>query len=199
MTKLRMQLDVTYELNGVREENLKARLLSMVDRAIGDGLLTGDSPAEVTNWKIEIQNHDSFVDDTWDVDDVYEVADNHHIYITKDIAKRTIAMIAKHLDAEYGITWDTLWTNLDLLLEEYEFTIAMYPEGSTNPFNDAIKYWCGGDPRGWVDEERRCTVFNHKEKNHFTLPIIGNNNDHTYKGNVVVWVPREKIKEETSG
>ena len=48
--KLRMTLDVEYTLNGEEIDSLQRRLESALLRAVGDGLLTGDGPAEVEGY-----------------------------------------------------------------------------------------------------------------------------------------------------
>lgn len=53
--KLRLTLDVEYELNGEEACFLKNNLESLVFRAMGDGLLTGDSDAEVECWTCEVE------------------------------------------------------------------------------------------------------------------------------------------------
>ena len=54
-TKLRLTLDVEYELNGEEVYFLKNNLESLVFRAVGEGLLTGHSEAEVEYWTYEVE------------------------------------------------------------------------------------------------------------------------------------------------
>ncbi len=54
--KLRLMLDVEYRLNGVPVEELKTLLNSMLQEAINNGRLTGETPAEVEEhycWQVE--------------------------------------------------------------------------------------------------------------------------------------------------
>lgn len=54
-TKLRLTLDVEYELNGEEVYFLKNSLESLVFRAVGEGLLTEHSEAEVEYWTYEVE------------------------------------------------------------------------------------------------------------------------------------------------
>lgn len=50
--RVRLVMDVTYKLNGETAQEMAARLLSMCRRAIGEGLLTGETDAEVEDYSI---------------------------------------------------------------------------------------------------------------------------------------------------
>ncbi|MER0784339.1 hypothetical protein AAA534_16575 [Pseudomonas aeruginosa] len=50
----RLTLDVTYLLNGEAVPELLARLERMCELAIGEGLLTGETAAEVDTWSIDV-------------------------------------------------------------------------------------------------------------------------------------------------
>lgn len=52
--KLRLTVDVTYDLNGEDQAVLERYLEKMVSRAIGDGLLTGASDAEVETHEVRV-------------------------------------------------------------------------------------------------------------------------------------------------
>lgn len=52
--KLRLTLDVEYIPNGVDAQWLKDNLMNVASRAIGEGLLTGDSEAEVETYLIKV-------------------------------------------------------------------------------------------------------------------------------------------------
>ncbi len=52
---LTLKLDVTYIPNGVSKEELIKNLASLVSIGMGNGLLTGDSPAEVETHYYEIK------------------------------------------------------------------------------------------------------------------------------------------------
>lgn len=52
--KLRLTVDVQYDLNGEDPDVLVAYLEKMVARAIGDGLLTGASEAEVDTHAVRV-------------------------------------------------------------------------------------------------------------------------------------------------
>jgi hypothetical protein len=47
---LELKLKVTYLPNGVSENELRANLEQLVQAGIGEGLLTGESPAEVSSY-----------------------------------------------------------------------------------------------------------------------------------------------------
>lgn len=53
--KLRLTLDVDYENNGVSSEWLADNLRRMVENAIGNGILTGDSAAEVNTYQVLVR------------------------------------------------------------------------------------------------------------------------------------------------
>ncbi len=50
----RLTLDVAYLLNGEAAPEMLARLRGMCERAIGEGLLTGETAAEVDAWSIDV-------------------------------------------------------------------------------------------------------------------------------------------------
>jgi ABC-type iron transport system FetAB ATPase subunit len=52
---LELKLTVTYIPNGVSKEELIKNLASLVSVGMGDGLLTGDTPAEVDTHYYEIK------------------------------------------------------------------------------------------------------------------------------------------------
>lgn len=53
--KIRLTLDVEYDLNGTSVEEMSTLLRKMVERAIGEGLLTGYSEAEVNEYSMDTQ------------------------------------------------------------------------------------------------------------------------------------------------
>ena len=58
----RLTLDVTYLLNGEAAPELLARLERMCELAIGEGLLTGETAAEVDTWSIDVSEVTSSAD-----------------------------------------------------------------------------------------------------------------------------------------
>ena len=58
----RLTLDVTYLLNGEAAPELLARLQRMCELAIGEGLLTGETAAEVDTWSIDVSEVPSTAD-----------------------------------------------------------------------------------------------------------------------------------------
>ncbi|AOY95919.1 hypothetical protein NK553_18770 [Pseudomonas sp. ZM23] len=58
----RLTLDVTYLLNGEAAPELLARLERMCELAIGEGLLTGETAAEVDTWSIDVSEVPSTAD-----------------------------------------------------------------------------------------------------------------------------------------
>jgi hypothetical protein len=54
-TKLRLTLDVEYELNGTDPKYVEHALDSLVFRAVGEGLLTSYSDAEVENYEYRVE------------------------------------------------------------------------------------------------------------------------------------------------
>ncbi len=55
MRKLRLVLDVTYNDNGVAEETLRRLLGNVVVLAVREGLLTGETEAEVENHAYRVE------------------------------------------------------------------------------------------------------------------------------------------------
>lgn len=51
--KVRLTLDVTYELNGENATEMVGRLRRMRERAIGEGMLTGETDAEVNKYSMD--------------------------------------------------------------------------------------------------------------------------------------------------
>lgn len=51
--KIRLTLDVTYALNGENATEMVSRLRKMCERAIGEGMLTGESDAEVEEYSMD--------------------------------------------------------------------------------------------------------------------------------------------------
>ena len=52
---LRLTLDVTYALNGESLDHMVERLHRMCERAIGEGMLTGDSASEAESYSINVE------------------------------------------------------------------------------------------------------------------------------------------------
>jgi len=53
-TRMKLILDVTFETHGVPVEDLKANLEGIAKHAAGEGLITGDSEAEVKTWEAKV-------------------------------------------------------------------------------------------------------------------------------------------------
>lgn len=53
--KLRLILDVEYDLNGESQSYLEKNLLRLVQIAAGDGLLTSSSDAEVSSYRAKVE------------------------------------------------------------------------------------------------------------------------------------------------
>lgn len=53
--EMRLTLDVTYILNGEDVESMRHRLLAVAEQAVGEGLLTGGSAAEIEEYSISVQ------------------------------------------------------------------------------------------------------------------------------------------------
>lgn len=51
---LRLFLDVAYDLNGTTPADMAAALEKMCHSAVGNGLLTGSTPAEVSQWSVKV-------------------------------------------------------------------------------------------------------------------------------------------------
>jgi len=47
---IKLELKVYYDLNGVSPDELKHKLAQVIELAIGEGLLTGHTQAEVEDW-----------------------------------------------------------------------------------------------------------------------------------------------------
>ncbi|ADC73206.1 hypothetical protein TK90_2720 (plasmid) [Thioalkalivibrio sp. K90mix] len=59
---LALALTVEYDLNGEDPQFAKDRLEDMVRSAVGNGLLTGDSPMEVDEWRVRIREVEAISD-----------------------------------------------------------------------------------------------------------------------------------------
>lgn len=55
--RLRLTLDVTYSLNGESADSLAELLRDLVQRAVGNGLLTGDTACEVEEYSMEARTY----------------------------------------------------------------------------------------------------------------------------------------------
>jgi hypothetical protein len=55
LVKMRLTLDVSYQPNGVSAEALADLLRAIADSAAGDGLMTGETEAEVDTWECKVQ------------------------------------------------------------------------------------------------------------------------------------------------
>lgn len=53
--RLRLTLDVAYDLGGESADEMRNRLYQMVKRAIGEGLLTGYTEATVEEYSVEVK------------------------------------------------------------------------------------------------------------------------------------------------
>lgn len=62
IVRARLTLDVSYLLNGEAAPEMLARLRRMCERAIGEGLLTGETAAEVDTWAIDVSATPSAAD-----------------------------------------------------------------------------------------------------------------------------------------
>ncbi len=88
--RLTLQLTVDYDLRGVDPADMAANLQRLVERAIGEGLLTGETEAEVDTWSGRVIE-DTELGDTGDVNspDVIGVwlrslDKDDHVYIDDD-------------------------------------------------------------------------------------------------------------------
>ena len=52
--KVRLTLNITYDLNGENAVEMVSRLRKMCERAIGDGMLTGETDAEVEEYSMDV-------------------------------------------------------------------------------------------------------------------------------------------------
>lgn len=66
--KLRLTFNVEYATHGVSKKELSDRLVAICDYAMNDGLLTGDTPAEVRNTECTVRA----IDTRGNADDAYE-------------------------------------------------------------------------------------------------------------------------------
>jgi len=53
--KLRLTVDVEYELDGENPQELKANLEGLVKIGMGDALLTGDGPATIEDYSYKVE------------------------------------------------------------------------------------------------------------------------------------------------
>ena len=55
---LSLRIDITYNLNGEDVQDAINRLTTIPDRLAGEGLFTGDGPAEVESWKAHVDREE---------------------------------------------------------------------------------------------------------------------------------------------
>ena len=53
--KLRLTLDITYDLNGVEEGCMREHMKDIARVAAGNGLMTGETPATVDEWTAKVE------------------------------------------------------------------------------------------------------------------------------------------------
>jgi hypothetical protein len=58
MKRVKLQLIVDYIPNGMTGDELSSCIGRALDTAVGQGLLTGNSPAEVESWSYEAKSED---------------------------------------------------------------------------------------------------------------------------------------------
>ena len=61
--KIRLLLDVEYDLNGVDSAEMVQRLTRMCESAIGDGMLTGGTDAEVAEYSMDVTMYPAGIDE----------------------------------------------------------------------------------------------------------------------------------------
>lgn len=61
-TKLRLTIEVEYDLNGESVQTLKSYLFDLADRAAGEGMLTGCTDAEIVAWSANVDEVNDHVD-----------------------------------------------------------------------------------------------------------------------------------------
>ena len=52
--KFKVILDIEYKTNGIKKGKLKELLLNSMEHLVDEGLLTGNTPAELLNFSINI-------------------------------------------------------------------------------------------------------------------------------------------------
>lgn len=52
---LKLTLIVRYDLNGEDRDHLKSLLYNIPQHASGDGMMSGDGPAEVDDWSMKVE------------------------------------------------------------------------------------------------------------------------------------------------
>ena len=55
LVKIRLTLDVTYKPNGETVKELKYKMNDIAVQGVNHGLMTGEGPAEVEEWKSKVQ------------------------------------------------------------------------------------------------------------------------------------------------
>ncbi len=88
--KLRLTLDVDYDAHGVPERDLRKLLEWGVQHAVGEGMLTGSTEAEVNVWKTTVERLDQKVRATTAKPPTIRAechSDDHNIEISFDAVK----------------------------------------------------------------------------------------------------------------
>jgi hypothetical protein len=71
LCRIRLTLDVTYRLNGENIAEMQKNLRRMVERAIGEGLLTGETDAEVDEYSMEVKEFAAEMRDRMEAEEAY--------------------------------------------------------------------------------------------------------------------------------
>jgi hypothetical protein len=106
--RTRLILNIEYTENGTSREELNGLLQEMVDHAMNNGMITGETPAEVTNHNVTIEDPESTIHLTWGYEDVLDLAEEKNIKLTEDEAKEILAIIKRRHGASTGVNWDVI-------------------------------------------------------------------------------------------
>ena len=54
----------------------------------------------------------------WHIDDVIEQAENHDAQLTEEEAREVLSLMDKYHDCNYGHTWDSMDSSIDIVLDQ---------------------------------------------------------------------------------
>lgn len=147
--KLRLTLDVEYNLNGADPEELRQNLRTIAEHAIGEGMLTGDSEAIVEEWGRTVTDIPEESDDVNNPDEIirwlHTLPEGSHVYIDDDGMRLKVVgddvsylELGGHTPDETDVDFDPFdqWDPDDYDVEGMRFD---YRHGNFNPV-DAERY-----------------------------------------------------------
>lgn len=108
--KLRLVLDVEYDPQGETPESLSEMLADIAKRAASNGQMTGDTPAEVDEWRFKVED----VTESWNDDTIQFPRLIAELEMAGVFTRKTFKLLCESMDLENE--------NIDELLERAQKT-----------------------------------------------------------------------------